>query len=138
MGTNTPERKDYIMENLVVPWRSEARRCCPSTNSCDRQRSKQKELGERIHRRPKDARIAESLAAVIAERNSESYSRCRERGARVVHRLRLLQKIVVVSGVRRQSTGVDVQHFRREMTDEMHIVRDEHERALITFQRERE
>src|ERR1039458_1165925 len=65
-------------------------------------------------------------------------SRRRERGAGVVRRAGLLQEIFVAADVGRHLAGVDVQHLGREMADEMHIMRNEDQRAFVSLQRERE
>ena len=55
-----------------------------------------------------------------------------------VQRAGFLQEVFVAADIRRDLTGVDVQHLRREMANEMHVVRNENQRALVTLQRERE
>ena len=62
----------------------------------------------------------------------------RERGARVFTGPGLLHEILVAAHIRCHLTRVDVQHLRREVPDEMHVVRDEHQRALVSLQRESE
>ena len=59
-------------------------------------------------------------------------------GALVVHSAGFLQEIIVAARIRRDLAGIDMQHLRRELTNEMDIVRDENERALVTLQGERE
>src|ERR1035441_8944911 len=65
-------------------------------------------------------------------------SRRRERSAGVVGCAGFLQEIFVAADIGRHLTGVDVQHLGREVADEMHIVRNEDQRAFVAFQRERE
>ena len=53
----------------------------------------------------------------------------------VVRRPGFLQEIVIAADIRRHLAGVDVQYLIRQVADEMHIVGDEYERALVMFQR---
>jgi len=66
----------------------------------------------------------------MSRRYSEKSPGCKC-GAGIIPRAGFLKKIIVAAHIRSHLTGVDMQNFRRQMPDEMHIVRDEHESALI-------
>src|SRR6266545_4421651 len=61
-----------------------------------------------------------------------------QRGAGVIGGAGLLQEVIVVSHIPDDLAGVDVQDLGRELANEMHVVRNEDQRALVAFQRERE
>ena len=60
-----------------------------------------------------------------------------QRGALIIRGAGLLQEIIVAALVGSDFAGVDVQHPGREVTDEMHVVRDEDQRPLIALQGQR-
>jgi len=62
----------------------------------------------------------------------------RNRRALVFERAGLFQEVVVAAGVAGDFSVLHVEDFRREFADEMHVVRDEDERAGIVLQREDE
>ena len=55
-------------------------------------------------------------------------------GGTFVARLRFFEVVAVVSGVRRQATGVHVEYRLGNLADEVHVVADKEERAFVGLQ----